>query len=419
MFETLPETELERLAASMKVRNYSSKAIIFHEGQSGDRFYIILDGEVEAIKALNTVDERVLGRRGPGQFIGELSLINRDRLRTASIRTVGPVRLCEMTHNEFDALLNRQPALAYEVIRVLGERLIESETATIKDLREKNQRLTELYAALMNAQAQIIEKEKLEHELEVARRIQMSILPRNLPQVNGYDFGAVMLPARVVGGDFYDIFQLAGDKIAIMIGDVSDKGMPSAIYMARVHALLYAELNRGSTPVDVLKRVNYYLGQICHTPLFVTVLLGILDISSGEFHYGRAGHELPILARGRDQVEQFPIAQGQLLGMLDDPIIDEQHVVIPPGSTVVFYTDGVTDGRNPSEVPFGIRGLIETLKDCITYPAAEICSTLLKRISAYQQGMPQDDDITMVVVTRANEDKNLSFIEAKSLFPNK
>jgi serine phosphatase RsbU (regulator of sigma subunit) len=400
LFKSLPDAELEHLIATLTVREFQPGTLILREGQAGDWFYIIIEGEVEAIKALGTSDERVLGVRGKGEFIGELSLINRSGLRTASIRSIGTVKLWEMTLAEFDALLARHPSLAYEVVRVLGERLIESETATILDLGEKNRRLAEMYAELQAAQTQIIEKEKLEHELQVACQIQMSILPRSLPQVPGYDFGAMMVPARVVGGDFYDIFWLGQDKIGIMIGDVADKGMPSAIFMARTHALLYAELNRNSSPVEVLKRVNYYLGQISAAPLFVTVLLGILDTSNGEFHYGRAGHELPILVDANHQIEQFPFTQGQLLGILEDPVIDEQRIIIPPGGSVLLYTDGVVDERNPQGSSFSLNGVIATLRDSCSQSATEICATFLQRIYNHLQNMPQDDDVTMLVLKR-------------------
>jgi len=400
LFKTLPDSELEHLAATLTVRKYPPGSVVLREGESGDRFYIIIEGKVEAIKAMGSSEERVLGIRGPRQFIGELGLINRDRLRSASVRAIDQVKLWEMTHAEFDALLARQPAMAYEVVRVLAERLVASETATIHDLREKNQRLAEMYTELQAAQAQIIEKEKLEHELQVAYQIQISILPRSLPQVDGYDFGAAMVPARVVGGDFYDIFELYGDRVGIMIGDVADKGMPSAIYMARAHALLYAELNRDSSPVAVLKRVNRYLCQISATPLFVTVLLGILDTCSGEFHYGRGGHELPILANEIGQIKRFSFDQGQLLGMLDDPVIDEQRIIIPAGGTVLLYTDGAVDGRNPQGISFGLNGVMETLQSIYSQSAAEICASFLNTISTYQQGSPQDDDITLVVIKR-------------------
>ncbi len=400
LFKTLPEAELAYLANTLNVREYAPGEVIFMEGQVGDRFCVILEGEVEAVKALASADERILGVRTAGQFIGELSLINRDHTRTATVRALSQVRVLEMTLDEFDALLVRRPTLAYEVVRVVGERLIESETATIHDLREKNERLAQMYTELQAAQAQIIEKEKLDHELQVACQIQMSILPRQLPIVSGYDFAARMLPARVVGGDFYDAFPLKQGKIGLMIGDVADKGMPSAIYMARTHALLFAELSRSFSPVAVLRRVNRYLMELSSAPLFVTVLLGVLDISSGEFHYGRAGHELPILALGEDKFERATWTDGQMLGIFDDPLIDEQRVIIPPGGMLFLYTDGVVDERNPQLTQFGIDGLLQCLKIASIRPANEICSAMIHEIAAFQHGMAQDDDITMLVVKR-------------------
>lgn len=400
LFKTLTNREMERLATTLARCEFPPGSVIFKEGEVGDRFYIISEGKVEAIKALGTADERLLGIRGPGEFIGELSLINRTGLRTASIRTLDAVKLWEMTLGEFDALLLRQPSLAYEVVRVLGDRLIESEADTIKDLREKNIQLEKMYLELKAAQAQIIDKEKLEHELQVAYQIQMSILPRSLPQVSGYDFGAIMVPARVVGGDFYDLFQLDADRIGFMIGDVADKGMPSAIFMARTHAFLYAELNHDPSPVKVLKRVNRYLCQLSSNPLFVTVVLGILDTRKAELLYARAGHELPLLASWDGQVDRFPMRQGQLLGMLEDPLIDEQRIVIPPGGTVLLYTDGAADERNPQEATFGLQGVMATLGGIHTQPAGEICTAFIDAISTFQHGMPQDDDITLVVIKR-------------------
>jgi len=185
-----------------------------------------------------------------------------------------------------------------------------------------------------------------------------------------------------------------------MIGDVADKGMPSAIYMARTHAFLYAELNRDLSPVAILKRVNRYLCQVSANPLFVTVLLGILDTRSGEFHYGRGGHELPILASRDNRIERFPYNQGQLLGMLDDPIIDEQHITIPQGGTLLLYTDGAVDGRNMQGISFGLNGVLETMRGIYTQAASEVCEALLHTITDYQRGVPQDDDITLVVMKR-------------------
>src|SRR5439155_21220972 len=129
----------------------------------------------------------------------------------------------------FDALLHRQPSLAYEMVRVLSVRLRESDDSTIRDLQEKNRQLTLAYEELQAAQAQIIEKEKLEYELQVARELQERMLPRALPGMEGFDFGARMVAARAVSGDFFDFIVLDDDAVGVVVGDVCGKGLPAAL----------------------------------------------------------------------------------------------------------------------------------------------------------------------------------------------
>jgi CRP-like cAMP-binding protein len=294
LFSGLPEDEIKKLTQTLRVIEVPPGKVLFQEGDVGDRFYIIIQGQIEVIKALGTPEERLIGLRGPGEFVGELSLINRAGLRTAGVRSLGPAHLWEMSHDEFDDLLHRQPSMAFELINVLSERLTTAHDSTIKDLQIKNLELTKAYEELKAAQAQIIEKERLERELQVAFEIQTSILPQTLPDLAGYDFGALMVPARAVGGDFYDIIPLSADKVGIIIGDVADKGVPSAIFMAQTHALLYAMATRAASTTRVLQRVNELLIKIGESSLFVTVLYGVLDRRTNLFSYARAGHELPI-----------------------------------------------------------------------------------------------------------------------------
>ncbi len=193
-----------------------------------------------------------------------------------------------MTHADFDGLLNRQPKLAYTIVQTLTKRLDATTMLSFHDLQEKNRQLQQAYDELKAAQLQIIEKERLEHELQVAAEIQVSILPQELPAVPGYAFGALMYPARMVGGDFYDIFTMDRQRIGLVVGDVSDKGIPSAIFMARTHALIMAEALHGGTPGEILRRVNTHLIKLGQSDQFVTVLLGILDCATRQIRF-RAG----------------------------------------------------------------------------------------------------------------------------------
>ncbi len=224
LFASVRGTETQFLAEVLREVEIAAGSLLFREGEPGSSFDIIVDGQVEIIKALGTAEERLLAVRGPGDFFGEMSLLDPDGRRTASVRARTDLRLLTMARPDFDTLLQHRPALAYEMVRVLSLRLRESDNATIADLRAKNRELAQAYADLKAAQAQIVEKEKLEQELRTAHWIQQSILPREFPRLDGFDFGARMEPARAVGGDLFDFIPLGRDRVGVVIGDVSDKG---------------------------------------------------------------------------------------------------------------------------------------------------------------------------------------------------
>jgi phosphoserine phosphatase RsbU/P len=316
LFKSLPQDELEYLANRLRVLEVAPNTVLFNEGDAGAHFYVVIYGEIEVIKALGTSDERLIAVRGPGDFVGELSLMNPNGLRTASVRARGPAQLWEITHEEIDALLHRQPLVAYDLMHLISSRLTKTHDSIFKDLRERNRQLTQAYQELIEAQEQIVEKERLERELQVAYEIQMSILPQELPEFPDYDFGARIVPARAVGGDFFDIFPLGKNKVAIVIGDVADKGVPSAIFMARTHALLYSEAYHSHDPAKVLQQVNQHLIKMNQSNLFVTVIFALLDIKTGQLDYARAGHELPVVLSPDGDAYLTTWGQGQLLGLL-------------------------------------------------------------------------------------------------------
>ena len=207
LFRGLPAAELSQLAQSLTLLEVPAGTSLFREGEPGESLYIVAEGEMEVVKALGTEGEYWIAVCGPGEIVGDLSLLNPDGLRTASVRACGPTTLWVLPHADLRALLQRQPLFAYELLRILGARLTDTENATIQGLLEKNRQLTsshaelaQAYQALQQVQAQIIEKETLERELRLAYEIQLSILPERLPEVPGYDLGARIVPARSVGG---------------------------------------------------------------------------------------------------------------------------------------------------------------------------------------------------------------------------
>ena len=397
LFQGLPRAELDRLAATMRILDLAGDAVLFCEGDPGDSFYIVLEGQVNVFQAVSGED-RLLAVRGAGELIGEMSLLNRDGLRTASVRAKETARLWEMPHAQLDELIRSQPQLAYDLTRMLSARLTHSMQRTIEDLQSKNVELARAYQELEAAQAQIIEKEKLERELQLAHDIQMSILPQSLPQVNGYDFGARMVPARAVGGDFYDLIPLDEQNVGVVIGDVVGKGVPAALYMAQTHALIHVAADLYSTPGGVLRRVNRQLVTMGAPGQWVTVLYGVLDTASGRFGYARAGHELPLVGVTEGQVWVAPLDAGQPLGLFEEPAIDERVVSIPPGGSLLLSSDGFVDAQNPQGEGFGRERLLKSFAQLVAQPAQKVCDSLWHVLEEYQGCCDQFDDVTLFSV---------------------
>lgn len=398
LFASLPYDEIRHLAATLREYTFPPGTLLFCEGEHGDRFYVISAGQVEIIKALGTPEERLIGLRGPGEYVGEMSLFNRDGLRTASVRTRTTAQTLELTRADFDALLHRQPTLAYEMVRVLSMRLTQAQDMAIRDLQEKNRQLTEAYQELKAAQAQIIEKEKLERELELARRIQMSIFPPGLPQFEGFDFAAQVIPMSAVGGDLFDFIPLDDERLGIAVGDVSGHGVPAALFMALAVTLLRAEACRTCSPQEVLHNVNRQLLNLGNRGMFVTMLYGVLDRAAGEFTYVRAGHEVPILCRANGDLLVPALGRGQFLGLLDNPLLPEETVRFASGDTMLLYTDGVIDAIGAQAQMLGEEQLQEAFSANCAAPPQVICERILERVAAYSGSLAQKDDITLVCV---------------------
>ena len=397
-FASLPSDEIEHLARSLRPRAIPERTLLLREGGADDHFYILLEGQVEIIKALGIDAERLLGIRGAGSFIGEMSLFGQESRHTASVRARSPLLVLEMTRAEFDTLLHRHPPLAYGMLRTLTQRLDESENLVIRDMLEKNRQLRQAYDELKAAQAQLVEKERLEAELDVARTIQRSILPRARPRLPGFDLGMLIEPMRSVGGDFYDFIPLGGDRLGIAVGDVSGHGVPAAIFMALAYSLLRAEVGRAGSPGEALRNVNRHLLDMNDSGMFVTVLYGILNCATREFGYARAGHELPLLLDARREAVELEYGHGQMLGLFPDLVLDEQSVILAPGNLLLMYTDGVDEAMDRDGQPFGLERLRTTLRACGRMSAQDICNAVYDAVRAHCGVAAPHDDVLLVAV---------------------
>jgi len=363
LFANLPEFELRSLEESSCECFFQKGELLFTEGSTSEHFYIIMDGKVEIVKSLDTSDERCLAISQTDSILGEMSKFSKNRTHTASARAFTPCRLLKIPFEWFDAMLIRHPELTYDLLRLYSSRLENSESLTIKDLREKNRQLTRAYDDLKIAQAAMIEKEKLDQEMRLASKIQCSLLPKELPCFPGLSFGALMVPAKQVGGDFYDFILFNDHRVGIVIGDVCGKGMPAALFMALTYASVRIEGLRNDNPGNTLRAVNRHLLQIDCSDMFVTLIYGILNFKTREFSYARAGHPKPLLLDDKNQLINVPSKLGQAIGIFKDFDIDEECISIPESGTLLIYSDGLS----------------ETIEDQVDSPELpQLCSAILK-----------------------------------------
>ncbi len=402
LFASLPESELAKLEQTLVGQDRPSGALLIEEGASESGCYVLLEGEVEIIKSLGSGDERLLGVRGAGTTLGEMSLFSEDHLPTASVRAQTDVSVLELRRSQLEQLMREYPSLSFEMIRTMSQRLDESEDLTIKDLREKNRQLQLAYDELKAAQAQLVEKERLERELEVAREIQMSMLPATLPELESFEFGARIFPATEVGGDFYDVIDLGSGSLGVTVGDVTGHGVPAALLMALTATLIRAEAPRSPTPAAVLQAVNRALIEVNRTGHFVTVLYGVLQASNHEFHFARAGHSLPMVVGADGTLQGLPLGVGQPLGLFEDMMLDEGRTELDPGSTMLIYTDGVTEAVDDTGEFFEEKRLLETVQAHRSAGSDGLCEAIWQAVQQYQGSVPREDDVTVLAVTTAD-----------------
>ncbi len=398
IFGFLPEDELTRIAEAVIQKKVSKNTLLFREAEKEQQFFILVEGQVEIIKALDTPDERTLAVREPCCLLGELSLFSEDGSHTASVRALTDLELLELRRGEINELLHRQPKFAYELIRTLSHRLVEAEDLTIRDLRRKNRELNQAYKDLSSAQAQLIEKEKYEKELEVARQIQMSMLPRKPLRIPRYNYFARIVPMIGVGGDFFDFIALDEERFGLAIGDVSEHGVPAALFMALTATLLRAEAKSSALPDQVMRKVNRHLLGMNETGMFVTLLYGILDTSQRTFHYARAGHELPLILSAEGKEIEVEYERGQPLGIFEDPQLDQAQVELPKGSLMALYTDGIADSMNRKHQRLGTERFRAALVSAVGERARTAVDRVWADVEAFRGEVDQYDDLTLFIV---------------------
>jgi sigma-B regulation protein RsbU (phosphoserine phosphatase) len=244
-------------------------------------------------------------------------------------------------------------------------------------------------------------KERLESELQLARRIQIDMLPAASAggkAGDGFELQAILEPARQIGGDLYEHFHRDG-KLTFVVGDVSGKGVGAALFMARAKTLFRAIAAREPDPGEILRAVNRDLCEENEQGMFVTLFAGILDLATGELRYASAGHDPPVLLDGGGAAPRFlTVDGGPVLGLLEASEYRAQRMTLAPGEALVLYTDGVSEALDPNGEFFTTDRLLELLAKTSPGPAAGIARAVYEAVKAFAGSAPQSDDITVMAV---------------------
>ncbi len=271
---------------------------------------------------------------------------------------------------------------------------------------EEDQRLLSIIAA---QSAQVIENARLyeeeqvlmrmEEDLRVAYEIQVNLLPEANPEIPGYDIAGKSIPAREVGGDYYDFIEISEDRWAFCLGDISGKGVPASILMANLQATLRSQTLFGNSCRECLERSNKLLYRSTDIQKFATLFYGILDIQKHHVEYSKAGHEAPFLFAKNSEVRRLNTG-GTILGFMENSSYNEETIPFKPGDVLVIYSDGITEAMNEEEEQFGEEGLEPVIRENIELPAEQLIDRIVEAARAFAGEQPPMDDMTLLVIKR-------------------
>jgi len=315
-------------------------------------------------------------------------------MKEAEIKVVVPL----VSQGELIGLLNLGPRLSQQEYSADDRKLLN-------DLATQTAPAVQVAQLVRQQQRQAQERERIEQELRVARLIQQTLLPKHVPELAGYQLAAYYQPAREVGGDFYDFLELDDGHLGLVVGDVTDKGVPAAIVMATTRTMLRASAQRLNSPGEVLKRVNDVIVRDIPPNMFITCLYAILEPKTGVLRYSNAGHDLPYRRRCRSSsstggAEELR-ATGMPLGLMPGMSYEEKEIVLERGDSVLFYSDGLVEAHDPEREMFGfprLQGLVGAYRS----DGPAMVNFLLSELARFTgEEWEQEDDITLVTLDRS------------------
>lgn len=292
--------------------------------------------------------------------------------------------------------------------RVLGVLAVANRTDG-ETFSLENQNLLEGLAAQASASAHFISlretieaQKRMEHDLEVARNIQASLLPANIPDVKGFDIATFNRPALAIGGDYYDVIEVDGKHLGLVIADVSGKGIPGAILMSSCRSILRARAPGNLDGAEVLRELNRAMTEDISEEMFISMLYMILNIEDGSLSIFRAGHESPLVWRQQKGEIETVEAHGVAIGLTECEIFDEalaeSRTYLESGDCVLAYTDGITEAMDADQNEWGLNSLMQAYKVAAHEGAQDIIESINTRVEKFAENVHQHDDMTMLTL---------------------
>ncbi len=369
-YEMKEEPELDfsfdELIPFMAREIYKKGIVLFNKDDKADKIFYIQKGLMKLVEINKIV--------GEGAIIGETGIFSPYHKRTLTAVCETDLEVLAIDQEKIFKVLYQSPSLLLGLLQLSIRRFS------------------------VNLKETIAEKEQIESELKIARSIQASMLPTRFPERNDIDIFAIMEPAWEVGGDFYDFFFIDDNKICLIIGDVSGKGVTAALFMVISKTLLKTEALRDLEPGEVLYRVNNLLCPDNEECMFVTVFCSILDLKTGELQYANAGHNPPLLYTNKADFTFIDVNKGFVLAAMDNTKFVTEKMYLKSGDLIFLYTDGVTEAMNTDQKQFSSSRLLQTLSSLKGKKVQKCIEGVREEVRSFVKEEPQSDDITMLAL---------------------
>jgi len=415
--DALPEASIDRLLSEGKRRKVEPGALILKQGEASDSAMLLMEGTVEVV-AETVSGEIRLASIGAPALLGEIGVIA-GLPRTATIRALENVGFLDIGKDVFNSLADENPQILRHVVGQLGTRLkslnsaigvyTDALAALEKDVFDRSilDSLNNPSAELVNfaetfrrMAEQIALRQRQREELASAAAIQQAMLPDPLPRdrQGRFDLFAAMLPAREVGGDFYDAFFIDGDRLVVTIGDVSGKGVPASLFMAVCQTTLRMTLRGPASGIaEAVERANELLEMENSASMFATFFGAILDLRDGTLSYCNCGHNPPLVQR-RDGAVEAMQPDGIALGVVSPADCRTQTLRLDPGDRLLLFTDGITEAHDPLGDLFEDERLRATVAGRGHLDVRQLVEGVFEDVHAFAADAPQHDDLTCLAL---------------------